>query len=720
MVVEGKSYFFSMNKREDWQKSSVSNLEWSDQGVELARSHDLAIDYKMQMSELLQAVKASQHSSGSDEERVFGIRDFSVARTNALVWLDERGHVVLYDENNHYQETLFRGEAHHTYQHAFILANEDMMILIHYSPGMRIAAFSLQNGQCIWTVNDWNGKHLYPLAAALDANGVLHVVTPFLSQAADEKENLPKETELHVCSFDHAGRPLAHHVHAELLLHEPRGLAAAIRRALVQLSTTKSGKLFIFLKEHRTVIQIAEEGSQAIRLPLPNEVVPTGFAVDANQILYLGDGRQSGSSHGHSRFLYRFLPSGEAIAPVAAYSGHADKLTFDRHNRLYVWDEENAVLTRLRYVQQRAVQSTTGLHTGVMMTPSFDSTQTETIWHKFTVDAELPDETQLLISYFAADRKEHLIQGKWCDLDDFLLDPHVTMQEKLFATADLWSEPVINAADALFLSAQGRYLWIKMELHGTKQASPLIQRLRIFAPRHSFMAYLPAVFQEDASSAAFLERFLALFETFYLDVEQRIDTISRYFDPDLTPRDFVPWLSSWLGQDHDDMWSEEQRRELIRRAPEMYAERGTRTGLEKMMQLYTGEKPIIVEYFQVREMLQRPDLKALVSSLYTDNPYSFSVLVSHHCVRTERDRMALQKILDDQTPAFTEGKLVVLQAGIYADLHSYVGINSYLMEPALLTLDQHLSIPYSTVISGKEGSQRMDDQLRLGSATTLE
>lgn len=720
MVVEGKSYFFSMNKKEDWQKSSVSNLEWSDQGVELAKTHDLAIDYKMQMSERLRAVITSQHASGSDEDPIFAIRDFSLARTNVLVWLDERGHVVLHDENNHYQETLFQGEGHLAYKHAFILANEDMMILIHYTPEMKIAAFSLLNGQCIWTVNDWNGRHLYPLAAALDTNGVLHVVTPFLPDTADVRDNLPKETELHVCSFDHAGRPLAYHVHPELLLHEPRELATASRRALVQMSTTHSGKLFIFLKERRTVIQISEDGSQAIRLTLPIEVVPTGFAVDANEILYLGDGRQSGSTHAHSRFLYRFLPSGEAIAPVAAYSGHADKLIFDRHNRLYVWDEENAVLTRLRFVQQRAVQSTSGLHKGVMITQSFDSSQSETIWHKFTLDAEIPDETQLLLSYFAADRKEHLIQGKWCDLDDFLSDPSASMQEKLSATADLWSEPVINAADALFLSAQGRYLWIKMELHGTKQTSPIIQRLRVFAPRQSFTAYLPAVFQEDAASAPFLERFLALFETFYLDVEQRIDTISRYFDPDLTPRDFVPWLSSWLGQEQDDMWSEDQRRELIRRAPEMYAERGTRMGLEKMIQLYTGEKPIIVEYFQVREMLQHPELKALIAGLYTDNPYRFSVLVSHHCVRTERDRMSLQKILDDQTPAFTEGKLVVLQAGIYADLHSYVGINSYLMEPALLTLDQHLSIPYSTVISGKEDSQRMDDQLRLGSATTLE
>lgn len=54
--------------------------------------------------------------------------------------------------------------------------------------------------------------------------------------------------------------------------------------------------------------------------------------------------------------------------------------------------------------------------------------------------------------------------------------------------------------------------------------------------------YLPALYAQDR----FMNRFLMLFESFWEPIQQQIAGIDNYFDPTVTPPDFLPWLSSWI------------------------------------------------------------------------------------------------------------------------------------------------------------------------------
>src|SRR5262249_3509327 len=134
------------------------------------------------------------------------------------------------------------------------------------------------------------------------------------------------------------------------------------------------------------------------------------------------------------------------------------------------------------------------------------------------------------------------------------------------------------APDMLPLENKGRYLWLKLRLL-TFDASkrPTIRSARIYYQRMSYLRYIPPAYREDPVSAAFLERFLSLFESVFHGIELEIDQLHRFFDPKLAPPGFLPWLASWINLSVDDDLPTDRVRRLIRRAPDLYGRKGTPT-----------------------------------------------------------------------------------------------------------------------------------------------
>lgn len=129
----------------------------------------------------------------------------------------------------------------------------------------------------------------------------------------------------------------------------------------------------------------------------------------------------------------------------------------------------------------------------------------------------------------------------------------------------------------------------------------------------------------------------------------------------------------------------------------IYKLRGTRYALETLVRIYTGEKPIVLEYDQLQPIKQHQELGAVAELLYDTGRNGFNVLVKHEHADTEPKRATLQNIIDRVKPAFTVGRLIVLQPWVYMDLHSYLGMNTVLSEPTLLRLDGRSSMPHHTI-----------------------
>ncbi|MBD2233294.1 phage tail protein [Phormidium tenue] len=166
----------------------------------------------------------------------------------------------------------------------------------------------------------------------------------------------------------------------------------------------------------------------------------------------------------------------------------------------------------------------------------------------------------------------------------------------------------------------------------------------------SYLAYLPALLQEDA----FLGRFLLAFEQVLSGLhsanasdgcpgiisidqndlsdlktlndlpglEQLIALAHTYVDCNRTPQEFLPWLAGWVGLTLRDDWEESTRRQFIGQIVPLYRLRGTKAALQTILALYLesagfkqsaqkvqidDEFDQIPHYFQVSIQLPTPD-----------------------------------------------------------------------------------------------------------------
>lgn len=106
-----------------------------------------------------------------------------------------------------------------------------------------------------------------------------------------------------------------------------------------------------------------------------------------------------------------------------------------------------------------------------------------------------------------------------------------------------------------------------------------------------YLKHLPAIYQSDD----LMGRFLMLFESFWEPIERQLDDTSVYFDTRLMPAEMLPWLASWIGLALDENWPEERQRLLLRSAAKLYRTRGTKQGLLKFLEIYTGRQGTIIE-----------------------------------------------------------------------------------------------------------------------------
>lgn len=93
----------------------------------------------------------------------------------------------------------------------------------------------------------------------------------------------------------------------------------------------------------------------------------------------------------------------------------------------------------------------------------------------------------------------------------------------------------------------------------------------------------------------FFTRFVSIFQEQANTLMAHADNVPHLADPTLAPPEMVRWLASWIGVDALDAALPEQlQREIVRTAARTLAWRGTRTGLQQFLEVFSGG-PAVVE-----------------------------------------------------------------------------------------------------------------------------
>lgn len=420
-----------------------------------------------------------------------------------------------------------------------------------------------------------------------------------------------------------------------------------------------------------------------------------------------------------------FRLSADGRDPLAGVDRGLAQLELD--GTLYALAVDGRGVTALDARERFRRDETTGAY-DARAVRSFDAGEPGTEWHRVTLGFRTPDPgTQVRLDYTATD------------------DP-VTARD-----VDWRVVTPANPHDVLLEGAVGRYLWLRIELAGSVSGTPEVETVRAYFPRQSYLRYLPALYRADPESRAFLTAFLSLFESTYVDLEEGLEGVTRYFDPEGVPPAYLGWLEEWLALETDETWRAAARRQLLADAPELFRGRGTVDGLLGLVDVYldalADPSPVWTAHIEAqldavegRGELSPADARTLRRRIQSNSflleyadldcvegaarepyarllecPQCFFVFVRPFV--TDEQLRAVQSLVDAARPAHAVGRAVELEPSILLGGHSYLGINSVLPERDLVVGTGTLG--RDSVLDEREGAGQLAVRARLGEDTTL-
>jgi phage tail-like protein len=107
----------------------------------------------------------------------------------------------------------------------------------------------------------------------------------------------------------------------------------------------------------------------------------------------------------------------------------------------------------------------------------------------------------------------------------------------------------------------------------------------------TWLKYLPSIYADDE----FLGRYLLIFESILNPIVWMIDNFDLYLDPDIAPHAWLQWMAGWFDLLLLPELPIERQREIMRQAGWLFLRRGTPAGLQRLLELYFGVTPQIVE-----------------------------------------------------------------------------------------------------------------------------
>ncbi|MEQ8677316.1 MAG: FHA domain-containing protein [Aggregatilineales bacterium] len=134
--------------------------------------------------------------------------------------------------------------------------------------------------------------------------------------------------------------------------------------------------------------------------------------------------------------------------------------------------------------------------------------------------------------------------------------------------------------------------------------------------RSTWLQYLPGIFADPSlDQTEFMGRYLLIFESLLSPIVWMVDNFDLYLSPETAPEVWLQWMASWFDVELLHLIPEERQREIMKQMGWLYLRRGTRTGMERLLELYFGVSPEILENvdgacrFVVRLPLTRSDVE---------------------------------------------------------------------------------------------------------------
>lgn len=384
---------------------------------------------------------------------------------------------------------------------------------------------------------------------------------------------------------------------------------------IVSFRGVSNARAFVFLPRSKRFVVLAADPDPLLYW-FPKQDDPAGFGVGAIFSLPVGGMRPCfvphalGSDSSDKIFL--------AGADGKKFGGKAHVLIFDADGDVLgelPLDAEDAPATGvaasrdslivtgqrglLQFKVAEVVPEGAGQVQCMLMTPLLFSRDREDKrrWLRVEATASLPEGSTLEISWTATDddaATRDRLNALAIDesitasqvVSQVLNEPNLRRGQTVFhgaANSDAQAEKTVFSAQLFDVSE--RYLWVCVSFTAAPGARlPALFELAVLYPGRTLMEDLPAIYQkEEQRPDSFLRALVGVLETTTQGLDSRIGSMGRQIHPLTAPEPWLDFIARWLGVPWDDALTLKQKRAVVMRAPGIAKDRGTRAGLEALL-----------------------------------------------------------------------------------------------------------------------------------------
>ncbi len=329
---------------------------------------------------------------------------------------------------------------------------------------------------------------------------------------------------------------------------------------------------------------------------------------------------------------------------------------------------------------------------GVFISRLLDSREAGNQWYRAVIKSEGYGDDSIQFFFYCSDSSEVSVDGRIWEWGELIRSEEFTSGRKHEIMEPFLAHQAPNPQDILLYHAKGRFLWIEIRLSGQTECIPRIMNMKIYAQGRSLIRYLPEIYQAELEND-FLKRYLSLFESLYQEMDTKIRTAARQLDPRVSDREFLVWTARWAGISDVQLWPEEKLRILLNGIVRKNLTRGTKDYMRYMIRVFTGEPPLFVEYGDIEQYRDQPEVYGSLKQCYAHGPYEATILIREQAVSGMHEQKALKKMIENMKPAHMEVHLIFLKPYIYLNQNVYVGINSVLGSYQRARLNSLTAIP---------------------------